>query len=292
MGERPDLIVVGDVMVDVGVQAGMLATGGDVHGEVRLRPGGAGANTAVWAAHEGADVHLYGRIGDDLPGRLVAEAIVARGVDARLTVDPEARTGAMLVVWGHGDRSMVADRGANAQLSPDDLPAQLNAAAVFVSGYLLFHPGSEPATLAALERARARFVAVDGASWPLLEEFGAERFRLATTAANVLLVNRREADVLGGDDPANLVGAYEHAFVKLGEHGAVHHSSSGQTTSCQTGSAQVIDTTGAGDAFDGALLARLARGDSVQEALERACLAGRTVAGSLETWPEPQDRTL
>jgi len=104
VSDRPDLIVVGDVMVDVSVDGGALATGGDVHGEVRLRPGGAGANAAVWAAREGVDVRLYGRVGDDLPGRLLADELASRGVDARLTVDTEARTGAMLIVRNEGER--------------------------------------------------------------------------------------------------------------------------------------------------------------------------------------------
>jgi len=288
VSDPPDLIIVGDVMVDVSVEAGALAPGGDVHGEVRLRPGGAGANAAVWAALEGANVRLYGRVGGDLPGRLLADALAVRGVDARLTVDPEARTGAMLVVQGQGDRSMVADRGANARLSPEDLPADLEAEAVLVSGYLLFHPGSEPAALAALERARARFVAVDGASWPLLQGYGVERFLEATAPANVLLVNEREANVLtrGGTGAVRLEDSYPHVFVKQAERGAVHFSG-GNRTSCRSSEASVVDVTGAGDAFDGVLLACLARGGSVQEALDRACQAGRTVATSPDPWPEP-----
>lgn len=287
MSGRPDLIVVGDVMVDVSVEAGALATGGDVHGDVRLRPGGAGANAAVWAAREGATVRLYGRVGDDLPGRLVADAVAARGVDAQLTVDSDARTGAMLVVWGQGDRSMVADRGANARLSPDDLPGEIESEAVLVSGYLLFHPGSEPAALAALERARARFVAVDAASWPLLQGYGVEHFLRATAPANVLLVNEKEADTLtrGGTADAPLEDSYRHVFVKLAERGAVH-STGGDRISCPGSEASVVDVTGAGDAFDGVVLACLARGLSLQEALDRACQAGRTVAASPDTWPE------
>jgi sugar/nucleoside kinase (ribokinase family) len=286
VGDRPDLIVVGDVMVDVSVEAGSLVSGGDVHGDVRLRPGGAGANAAVWAAHEGTGVRLYGRVGDDLPGRLLADALAALGVDARLTVDREARTGAMLIVRGEGDRSMVADRGANARLSPEDLPEDLEAEAILVSGYLLFHPGSELAALTAMDRARATYIAVDAASWPLLAEYGTDHFMRATASANVLLVNEREADVLsGGKDHARLAEAYEHAFVKLGERGALHISNVGATP-CRTQSAPVIDATGAGDAFDGSLLASLARGDPVEEALDRACRAGRTVAASSESWPE------
>jgi ribokinase len=290
VSDGPDLIVVGDVMFDVSVESGLLATGGDVHGEVRLRAGGAGPNAAVWAAREGADVRLYGRVGNDLAGRLVADAIADRGVDARLTVDPSARTGAMLVVWGGGERSMVADRGANARLSPADLPARIDAEAVLVSGYLLFHPGSEPAALAALERATARFVAVDAASWPLLEEYGPDRFRRATARANVLLANQEEAGVLTDDDLARLSSGYDHAFVKLGERGALHFSG-GKQTNCGSPRGTIVDVTGAGDAFDGVLLACLARGDPVPDAMGRACRAGSTVAGSPESWPESPSRS-
>src|SRR2546427_3408277 len=159
-------------MVDVSVEAGALATGGDMHGEVRIRPAGGGANAAVWAAQEGARVRLHGRVGDDLPGRLVAQALADRGVEAVLTVDPQARTGAMLVVRQGGERSMVADRGANGRLSTEDLPQRLRAEAVLVSGYLLFHPGSEAAAIAALARSEAPFVAIDASSWPLLEAYG------------------------------------------------------------------------------------------------------------------------
>src|SRR5947208_1712442 len=109
-------------MVDVSVESGVLALGGDVHGEVRLRAGGAGSNAAVWASAAGAGVRLHGRVGDDLFGRAVCEALIGRGVEPVLAFDSEAPTGAMLVVHEVGERSMVADRGANARLAPVDLP--------------------------------------------------------------------------------------------------------------------------------------------------------------------------
>jgi sugar/nucleoside kinase (ribokinase family) len=114
----PDLIVVGDMMVDVSVDSASLRGGGDVHGEVLLRPGGSAANAAVWAASAGARVRLHGRVGDDLAGRMIREAVTKRGVEAAVAVDPEGRTGTMLVVREAGERSMVADRGANEALSP------------------------------------------------------------------------------------------------------------------------------------------------------------------------------
>ena len=275
----------GDVMVDVSVHAGALATGGDVHGEVRVRPGGAGANAAVWAAREGAHVRLYGRVGGDLTGRLLAEELARRGVDARLAVDAEARTGAMLVVHQAAERSMVADRGANGNLAHGDLPERLEAGAVLLSGYLLFHPGSEEAARAALDRARAALIAVDAASWPLLARYGVGRFYEATVSANVLLANQDEAKILegGAEEPRD---HFPYVCRKLGVLGADLRSPEGTAGFDGPPLAEPVDPTGAGDAFDGVFLTALAGGASHEEALRRACEAGRAVAMSPHIWPE------
>lgn len=285
-----DVIVVGSVMVDVSVEAAALAPGGDVHGRVRVRPGGSAANAAVWAAAAGAATRLYGRVGDDLAGRLVSEALAEWSVDAALAVDHAVPTGSTLVVHDAADRSMVADRGANAHLAPGDLPADLEAGAVLVSGYILVNEGSMEAGRAAIERAHAPFVAVDAASWPLVEAFGVERFFEVTGPANVLLANEREAEVLSGfaagEAAAKELGRrYPMACVKLGAEGAVA-AWDGRTIHEPAEPVEEVDPTGAGDAFDGALLAALVRGTSPEEALRAACRAGARVAASSELWPE------
>lgn len=286
---KPDLIVVGDLLADIVVEAGTLVRGGDVHGTVRIRPAGSGANAAVWAATRGARVRLLGQVGEDLIGRLLRDSLASRDVEAELVVDPSMPTGAMLVVREAGERSMVADRGANAGLSPTDLPGVLAAGAVLVSGYLLFHKGSEAAALAALERAEAPVIAIEASSWPLIEKYGADRFLAATKHATMLLANEREAETLTGStgDRAldQLAGRYGVVVVKEGARGAV--ATTGGTMMTATAPEVVeADPTGAGDAFDGVLLAELALGSDLQSALVEACRAGARSAASLETWPE------
>jgi sugar/nucleoside kinase (ribokinase family) len=283
------LITVGDALLDVSVVALALRPGGDVHGRVRVRPGGSAANAAVWAAASGARTRLHGRVGDDLAGRLVSEAMGLRGVEAVLAVDPGSTTGSMLVVHEAGERSMVADRGANGRLAPGDLPEAIEAGAVLVSGYVLLHEGSTAAAQAALARSRARYVAVDAASWPLVEAFGVPRFFDATAAANVLLANELEARALTGregEDAADaLAQRYPVVCVKLGPKGAVM-SWEGLLIRFSAEEVDEVDPTGAGDAFDGALLAALVRGASPGDALRLACHAGAQVVGSHELWPE------
>jgi sugar/nucleoside kinase (ribokinase family) len=286
-----DLIAVGDVMVDVHVESPALARGGDVHGRVRLQPAGTSANAAVWAAWDGAIARVLGRVGEDLAGRLLRDSLLERGVDPVLTFDAEAPSGTMLVMVEEGERSMVADRGANARLQPHDLPPTLEGGAVLVSGYLFLQDPTTDAAIAAIERARARLVAVEAASWPLLEAFGPERFLALSSdaGADTVLANGREAEVLTGRSGADAARALGERFrvvcVKVGVEGAAM-AFEGALVRAPGEPIVEVDPTGAGDAFDGVLLSALARGVEPEMALQRACHAGALVAASSQTWPE------
>ncbi len=283
-----DLICVGDVMLDVRVDAGELARGGDVHGRVALQPGGTSANAAVWAAASGASARVHGRVGTDLVGRLLRTELEVRGVEPALTEDPAAPSGTMLVVFEAGERSMVADRGANARLTPQDLPPELVAGAVLVSGYLLLQDGAREAGVEAIRRSRAEWIAVETATWPLIEAVGPDGFDDLAAGASVVLANEREAEALtarGPVDAARELGErYRAVAVKRGAAGAVLVLD-GALHEAETEAIEERDPTGAGDAFDGVLLASLARGVDAGEALRRACQAGAEVAASASVWP-------
>ena len=283
-----DVVTVGDVMLDVRVEADALEEGGDVHGRVLVRPGGSASNAAVWAAHAGARTRVHGRVGTDTAGALIRDELIRRGVEPALALDGETDTGTMLIVHEPGERSMVADRGANGRFTPADLPAALEASAVLVSGYALLFEPTFPAASAALERASARFVAVDGASWPLIRAFGVDRFFGVTKRANTLLVNEREAEALTGRRGEHAMDVLAERFpvvcVKLGEDGALM-SWEGLVIRAPSERVTELDPTGAGDAFDGVLLAQLSAGRSPGDALQAACRAGASVAASYETWP-------
>jgi sugar/nucleoside kinase (ribokinase family) len=283
-----DVACVGDVMLDVHVASGALARGGDVHGRVALRPGGTSANAAVWAAWSGASSGVVAAVGDDVVGRLCREAVAERGVDVGGIVRRALATGVMIVMTEAGERSMIADRGANAALEPDDVRA-VEASAVLVSGYLfLQEPGHEIA-LAALDAARTDLLAIEAASWPLIDAFGADRFFEETSRCDVVFANDREAEALvgrtGGDAARVLGERYRFAAVKRGGRGAVLVAE-GELLAADAEAVEERESTGAGDAFDGVLLAELVRGRAPREALARATHAGALVAASSQTWPE------
>ena len=127
--EPPDLIVVGEVMVDV--RAPAVRPGQRSHGSISLRAGGTAVNAALAAASIGARVCVVGRVGDDGAGRLVRDALEAAGVECGLVLDAQLPTGTFVEV---GD-SIVADPGANAALTIADVPraaARVGGAALAV----------------------------------------------------------------------------------------------------------------------------------------------------------------
>jgi sugar/nucleoside kinase (ribokinase family) len=286
-----DLVCVGDVMLDVHVASGALARGGDVHGRVAIRPGGTSANAAVWAAWANVSSAVIAAVGDDLAGTLCAEAVAGRGVDIAGVVRRSSPTGVMVVMSEDGERSMVADRGANAQLEVADVQG-IEAAAVLVSGYLFLQEPGHDVAVAAIGSAHTPLLAVEAASWPLLQAFGAERFLDETTSCDVVLANEREARVLTGaegDDAARALGErYRFAAVKRAANGATLIAE-GRLVAADGEAVDEVEATGAGDAFDGVLLSSLARGRAPEEAIARACHAGALVAASRATWPAEAD---
>jgi ribokinase len=211
-----------------------------------------------------------------------------RGVDADRVVTRPLATGVMVVMTEAGERSMVADRGANAALEPDDVRG-IEASAVLVSGYLFLQEPGHRIALAAIADARTALLAIEAASWPLIDAFGADRFFEETARCHAVLANDREAEALvgrTGDGAARVLGErYRFAPVKRGAAGAVLVAD-GALLTADAEPIEERESTGAGDAFDGVLLAELARGRAAGEALARATHAGALVAASAQTWPE------
>ncbi len=278
-----DLVAVGDVMVDVTVTKAGLA-GGHRSGTLRVRPGGSGANAAAWAAADGAEVTLVGRVGGDFAGRLVRLGLEDRGVHVRLRTDLESQTG----IFARVGEEIVADRGANAHFAPADVPASLDAPSVLISGYLLFHADSGPGAEQAIRRATGPWVAVDAGSVGLIEAIGVDQFFALTERATVLLVNDEEARALTGHAPraaARALGRrYRLACVKRGPRGAVA-SFAGNLIDAESPEVRAVDTVGAGDAFAAGLLTALARDRSLDEALGHACELGADSVSAPDSWP-------
>ena len=135
------VLVVGDVMTDIIVRPeGPIVLGSDRRAEIRNRPGGSGANQAVWLGAAGADVLFAARVGAD-ERAMYENYFRGRGVVPALGGDKDLPTGVLVtIVDPSGERSFLTDRGANLNLGEDDLGESLldGVGLVLVSGYSFF----------------------------------------------------------------------------------------------------------------------------------------------------------
>jgi sugar/nucleoside kinase (ribokinase family) len=237
------VVVLGDLMADVvAAHDTSIAPGSDTPARIAFHPGGAAANVAAWLARTGADVTLIGRVGQD-PAAEVALGGLA-GVDLRVTRDARRPTGTCVVlVAPGGERTMLPDPGANDALSIDDLPDDAFAGGVLhVSGYALLRHGSRAAALTAIDRARdaGMKISVDPASAaPLAND---PIFLDRITPIDLLLPNEDEAEVLGRQ--LNV----PEIVITRGARGATW-TNGFETVEERAVPVDVVDTTGAGDAF-------------------------------------------
>jgi sugar/nucleoside kinase (ribokinase family) len=275
-------VAVGDLLVDVICEQEAPVSPKRVHAPVAIRAGGSAANAAVWATALGASATVVGRVGSDVPGELVERGLTDRGIEARLSRDPERTTGVAVALGS----SVVAWPGASAKLAPEDIPEPLTGDALLVSGFSLFQADSAAGSRAALERFEGRWVGVDLAS-PRLS--GPVDLDELCSGANVVLATADEARAVTGVEPEEavreLAARFELACVKLGERGAL--AAEGKHVVRARADAVVRRSRfGAGDAFAAALLVSLGDGQSIDQALDRACATGARAAVSWDGWPE------
>ncbi|TMR95180.1 carbohydrate kinase family protein [Nonomuraea basaltis] len=285
------VVVVGDLMTDAVARARYaLARASDTPAIVTMHGGGSGANIASWLAVEGAEVAFIGRRGADITGRNRDMELMGYGVDARLVMDPERPTGTCVVLVTHkGERTMLSDPGANAALSPEDLPRDLfhSGAHLHLSGYTLINEGSRDAGLAALDMARrgGMSISVDCASSAPLERTGAEPFLEWTNGAKLLFANIDQAKVLTGRDDAEaaakvLTAWFPQVVIKMTAEGALWFSN-GRPDPVHVPAQpvdKIVDGTGAGDAFCAGFLPPWLEGKPPAESLESGCrLAAKAI---------------
>jgi ribokinase len=263
------IVVVGSVNRDlVATTDSLPAPGETVLGAHFETAGGKGANQAVAAARLGAEVAFVGRVGDDEAGRMLNSAFRVEGVNAELlTVTDQAPTGlAVITVDGWGENTIVVSPGANSLVGLQDVAGAsslLRAASVTL---LQLEIPIRSATLAALT-AGGMVILNAAPAQPLPDEL--------IGAVGVLVVNRSElADLTGSEDPRLAsVLPVPTTVVTLGADGAALVVDE-EVTVYPALHVEVVDTTGAGDAFCGALAAGIDAGLEIQAAVPRAVMAG------------------
>ena len=296
-----DVVVVGSLNVDISLEASAIPRAGEtVRAEgLEIGPGGKGVNQAIAAARLGGRVHMVGRVGEDQFGRIPVAALEAAGVDTtHVHALPGHHTGTATIVIdaGTGQNAIAVAGGANRGLEPQHVR---DAVAAFrSSGVLLVQLEAPLETVgAALDLAReTKLICVLDPSPardlpdPLLQK------------VDILTPNEIEAEALSGvrvEDVESAAAAGARlrdrtlgdVVVTLGARGCVWVWSSG-FEHVPAPFVKPVDSTGAGDAFNGALAVALARDEPLGGALELAVRAGAAATlrrGAAAAMPGPEN---
>ena len=294
-----DVFVVGSINQDFVLSVERRPEPGETVTEAQLSKGngGKGANQAAAAALLGASVKFLGRVGDDGFGEPLVEALADKGVDTSLIeASPDSSTGtAFITVTPDGENAITVAPGANRTLSADDVD---DASDAIADARVLVAQMEVPpeVVLRAVEvaarqgtRALVNLAPTTDIPRKLLEKL------------DPLVVNEHEAAFLLRERVEGVEGALSaapellelgprSAVITLGREGAVF--SDGESTNhLPAPKVDAVDTTGAGDAFVGALAAKLAQELPLNDAVAYAVRAGAaavTRKGAQGALPTPE----
>lgn len=278
----------------------MPAPGQTVAGEgFATSPGGKGANQAVAAARAGADCIMLGRVGDDPFGHKLRDVLIDDGINCdNVKTTPETATGtAMIMVDSLGENSIVISGGANLALTPDDIfpRGELFELADIVVLQLEIPLQTVRAAMDLARRHRCKIV-LDPS--PIPGRLPDELF-----AVDIITPNALEAEQITGMQTLEervdrqvasmLVERGAGATVmKIGNRGSLVVSAEGEIARLAPYRIDIVDTTGAGDAFTGNLAVAVARGNSLADAAQIANAAGALACTkfgaqtAIPTWDE------
>jgi ribokinase len=268
------ILVIGSSNTDMVIKTSKLPAPGEtiLGGTFLLNPGGKGANQAVAAARLGGKVTFIGKRGNDLFGNQTVGLLMREGIETEYIVkDPELPSGvALITVDSNGENSIVVAPGSNANLYPDDLPSNLfNGCEYEILLLQLEIPIVTDEHAAKMANRCGMRVILNPAPAQELSDSLLKNVWLLTP-------NEVEAEALTGVEIRDTVSAERSArslqargvkniIITLGEKGLfiMSDSFSGMIEGIKV---NAIDTTAAGDVFNGALAVALAEGKGLKEA--------------------------
>jgi len=275
-------------MLDVTAVIGRpIVEGLETRASISTSGGGAAANVASWLVASNTPSLLITRIGDDAAGKAVLDQLDQLGVVHSDRIITGKNTGVVIVIVGNkGERTMFPDSGANAGLGVGDLPELSQFGAVYLSGYPLINPQSNPGVLEIVEVLRKEKLPIifDPATVGVLLEVGVAKVRQWLEFMEVVVLNEEEAQFITGyanpiEAAADLLKIVPTIVIKRGSNGALAQTRNGSLIQVPAFPTTVVNTTGAGDAFAAGFISVWVQDGKLIDALEAgAKLAAECVA--------------
>ncbi len=276
-----------DVVAQIPTSPHQLHLGNDTRTIISTHGGGAGGNVASWLSVLGNDVTMVGRIGNDTAGSAITAEFDALGISYGDIVKEGLHTGVVVcLVDPSGERTMLADNGANSGLAIGDLPALDGVDAIYLSGYAPLAPLSRDGVLEMVRTINLRGIPVvfDPATVGGMQGVPVEEILAWCALMDTVIMNEEEAIYLSGlsdlESALNFfVERTPRAIIKRGSAGAIGLERGGQLISLAAKTSTVVDTTGAGDAFAAGFIDAFTGRRDFSYAMERAsAVAGHCVA--------------
>ena len=254
------VFVVGSINTDLVISAPYMPKAGETltGGGFFSAHGGKGANQAVAAARLGADVVMCGCVGEDAFGSEALAALQKEGIDLSFVRTVQGvSTGTAVIVVVNGDNRIILDKGANAYLSKEDIDRALDCAN---AGDIYLTQLENPIEIIGygLKRAKEKgmFVILNPAP-------AASEISPYVKYCDLLTPNETETEILGGKDKLLKMG--KTLLTTLGSKG-FSIDKNGEYKQYPCPKVQAVDTTAAGDTLCGGLVAKLAAGESLEDA--------------------------
>jgi len=276
------VLVIGDVIDDIiVVPDGAIRPNTDTNASITQTLGGSAGNIASWASHAGAHVTFIGCVASSDEQRVTKE-FETFGVHVELQTSDTKPTGSLVVLVDGDSRSMLTDRGANKELSLEALTIDYlsDYSYVFLSGYTLFgRSEAEIKNFIFRVQDSGALLAIDPGSTGYIKDFGVEEFKRAVNGVDIIVPNKEEFELLATETS-------HITIVTKGSNGVDLYIEGIKTNSFDSPVVEAIDPTGAGDAFAGSLIAYLAQGEELNQAIAKATKTAATAVTTIGARPQ------